>query len=84
MNKLPRIIFPTFLPSSPLIDNAISTQLKIDEIAMLTKSTGQDVWEFYKSHSYSLDFIKHAVLLCGRLDKDEMEKAILKGMVGGL
>jgi hypothetical protein len=65
-----------------MIDNAISTQLKVDEIAVITKTTSQDVWEFYKSHSYSLDFIKQAVSLCGILDKDEMEKAILKGMAG--
>jgi hypothetical protein len=63
---------------SRLINATAEMDRIVNEIAVIAKVAPDEVYEFYKSHQYSLELIKQAVLLCGTLDKDAMENAIVK------
>jgi hypothetical protein len=63
---------------SRLINATAEMDRIVNEIAIVAKVSPDEVYEFYQSHQYSLEFIKQGVLLCGTLDKDAMENAIVE------
>lgn len=62
-----------------LIKNAVEQEKLVVEIATIARVTPNEVKEFYKLHQrFSLPYIKQAVSLCGELDPEKMEKAIIE------
>lgn len=63
---------------SEIMKANINHEKQINEIAAITGNTPEEVKEFFKSHSYSLEYLKEITLAGSTLNDDSMRRTLIE------
>lgn len=66
---------------STAVQIQVDYEKQINEICVITDNAPEKVKEFYENHSYSLEYIKDAVLAGAQLNEDSMKEALFERLV---